>query len=117
MKRNVFIYIVCFTLMAALAVTFITAAGTAVLAGHCGRVAANDPFSALRSVLKKPAVSGGAGNGEKAADAPDVQAAAIDDGAERDARLAELTAKIALALLALATVVVTAAFIIRGRKR
>lgn len=134
---------ICFTLAAALAVTFVTAAGTAILAGHCGRMAADDPFSLVRTVLEKRAAErdgpekdeipdetakGGVGEARRSSDgeglakrgaAKDMEAAAevSDEDGEKDARLTALTARAALITLCVSTVVVTAAFVIRGRKK
>ena len=131
MRRNSLIYMICFTLAAALAVTFVTAAGTAVLAGHCGKITADDPFSIVGAVLEKRAADrGGAEESESSGEessadgkptvrvGTDMQAAAeISDDGAKDARLAALTAKTALVMLCVITVVVTAVFVVRGRKK
>ena len=130
MRRNSLIYMICFTLAAALAVTFVTAAGTAVLAGHCGKITADDPFSIVGAVLEKRAADrGGAEESESTGEessadgkptvrvGTDMQAAEISDDGAKDARLAALTAKTALVMLCVITVVVTAVFVVRGRKK
>ena len=110
---------ICFTLAATLAVTFVTAAGTALLAGHCGRIAANDPFSAVRTVLEKRAAHEPDETTESEL-TPDVgsrEMPAIAEAEETDeAYLSMLTARIALVLLCAVTAVVTVVFILRRKK-
>ncbi len=111
---------ICFTLAATLAVTFVTAAGTALLAGHCGRIAANDPFSAVRTVLEKRAArepdETTAGDYSQNADSREMPVIADAENETDDAYLSMLTARIALVLLCAVTAVVTVIFILRRKK-
>ncbi len=121
MRRNSFVYIACFSLAAALAITFVTAAGTAVLAGHCGSISAKGPFAVVKAVLEKKAADGGedpdgGGPARENAGRTEMPAAAVEDGAD-EARLAMLTARIALIMLTAVIFIVTAVFVIRRRKK
>jgi len=123
MRRNSFVYIACFSLAAALAITFVTAAGTAVLAGHCGSISAKSPFAVVKAVLEKKAADGdggedpdGGGPARENAGRTEMPAAAVEDGAD-EARLAMLTARIALIMLTAVIFIVTAVFVIRRRKK
>lgn len=110
---------ICFTLAATLAVTFVTAAGTALLAGHCGKIAANDPFSAVKAVLEKRAAhepdETTAGDYSQNADSREMPAIADAEDTD-DAYLSMLTARIALVLLCAVTAVVTVIYILRRKK-
>ena len=115
MRRNPIINIICFSLAAALAVTFITAAGTAALAGHCGKVNIDDPISVVRSVLERRAANA---ESESETEGEDVRAIAeADEMAEDEDRLTVVTAQIALIFLCAAIVAATALYVIGRRKR
>ncbi|MBO4216831.1 MAG: hypothetical protein J5940_02690, partial [Clostridia bacterium] len=87
-RRNTIIYIICFTLTAAMAVTFVTAAGTAALAGHCGRIAADDPFDVVKTILEKRAAES---ESEQETLPGEMPALADADESDGEARLAMLT--------------------------